>query len=94
VTDGQQRFVIAVLMVTALVLAYNMLDWTSQFRHEGWTPIFIFYQDLDPLGHVQKWGLYTQYGEMGVILGAVVPLCLFVIAAYWALKLRLKSVGR
>jgi hypothetical protein len=91
VTDGQQKFVITVLMV---LLAYNMLDWTSQFRHEDWTPIFIFYQDLDPLGHVEKWGLYTRRGEVGVILGAVVPLCLFAIAAYWALKLRLKNVAR
>jgi hypothetical protein len=93
-TDDQQRFVIAALVVIGLVLAYFMLDWTSEFRHHDWTPIFIFYEDLDPLGHVEKWGLYTQYSDTGVILGALVPLCLFALAAYLALKLRLKNVGR
>jgi hypothetical protein len=76
------------------VLAYYLLDWTSQFRHEDWTPIFIVYEDLDPLGHIERWGVYTQRGALGVILGAVVPLCLFAAAAYLALKLRLKNVGR
>ena len=88
-TDDQQKFLIAVLVVIGVVLAYFMLDWTSEFRHYDWTPIFIFYEDLDPLGHVEKWGLYTQYSETGVILGALVPLCL----AYLGLKLRLKNVG-
>ena len=92
-TDDQQKFLIAVLVVIGVVLAYFMLDWTSEFRHYDWTPIFIFYEDLDPLGHVEKWGLYTQYSETGVILGALVPLCLFAVAAYLGLKLRLKNVG-
>jgi hypothetical protein len=93
-SDDQQKFVIAALVVIGLVLAYYMLDWTSQFRHEDWTPIFIFYEDLDPFGHVEMWGLYTPRGELGVILGAIVPLCLFAAATYLALKLRLKSVKR
>jgi hypothetical protein len=93
-TDDQQKFVMVALMVIGVVLAYNMLDWTSQFQHEDWTPLFIFYEDLDPLGHVERWGLYTQRGELGVILGAVVPLCLFTVAAYWALRLRLKNVDK
>jgi len=93
-TDDQHKFVIAALTVIGLVLAYFMLDWTSDFRHPDWTPIFIFYENLDPFGHVEKWGLYTQRGITGVILGAVVPPCLFALAAYLALKLRLKNVGR
>jgi len=93
-SDDLQKFVIACLVVIALLLAYFMLDWTSQFRHEDWTPIFIFYEDLDPLGHVERWGLYTSRGDLGVILGAVVPLCLFAVAAYLALRLRLKNVIR
>jgi hypothetical protein len=89
-TDDQQRFVIAALVVIGFVLTYFMLDWTSQFRHPDWTPIFIFYEDLDPFGHVEKWGLYTQRGATGVILGAVIPLCLFAVAAYLFITLRLR----
>jgi hypothetical protein len=60
-TDAQQKFLITAPGVMALVLACNILDWTSQFRHADWTPIFIFYEDLDPLGHVEKWGLYSVW---------------------------------
>jgi hypothetical protein len=66
----------------------------DQFQHEDWTPVFIAYEDLDPFGHVERWGLYTRYGVMGVIRGAVVPLCLLAVTAYLALKLRLKTLGR
>ena len=93
-TDDQQRFVIAALAVIGLVLAYFMLDWTSDFRHPAWTPIFIFYEDLDPFGHVEKWGLYTQRGLTGVILGAVLPLCLFAVTAYLFITLRLREGNR
>ena len=93
-SDDQQKFFIAALVVIGLVLAYNMLAWTSEFHHEDWTPIFVFYEDLDPLGHVEHWGLFTPRGELGVFLGAVVPLCLFAVAAYLALSLRLKNAGR
>jgi hypothetical protein len=47
-TDAQ-KLVIASLVVIGLVLAYNMLDWTSQFGHDDWTPIVIFYGTYDPL---------------------------------------------
>ena len=40
-TDAQ-KLLIASLVVTGLVLAYNLLDWT-QFGHDDWTPIVIFY---------------------------------------------------
>src|SRR5262249_54087952 len=46
-TDAQ-KLVIASLVVIGLVLAYNMLDWTSQFGHDDWTPIVIFYGTYDP----------------------------------------------
>ena len=39
-TDAQ-KLLIASLVVTGLVLAYNLLDWTSQFGHDDWTPIVI-----------------------------------------------------
>jgi hypothetical protein len=90
-TDDQQRLLVASLVVIGVVLAYNLLNWTSQFGHDNWTPIVIFYGAYDPLGHIAYWGLYTQHGETGVILGAVVPLCLFAVAAYMALRLRLKD---
>jgi hypothetical protein len=93
-TDNQQKFLIAALVVIGGVLAYFMLDWTSQFRHEDWTPIFIFYEDLDPFGHVEKWGLFTRYGDTGVIQGAIVPLCLLAIAAYLFITLRLREGDR
>jgi len=35
-TDAQ-KLLIALLVVTGLVLAYNLLDWTSQFGHDNWT---------------------------------------------------------
>jgi hypothetical protein len=41
-TDAQ-KLLIASLVVTGLVLAYNLLDWTSEFGHDDWTPIVIFY---------------------------------------------------
>jgi len=56
--------------------------------------VFIGYEDLDPFGHVERWGLYTRFGAMGVILGAILPLCLWAVAAYLALRLRLKNVDR
>jgi hypothetical protein len=40
-TDAQ-KLVIALPVVIGLVLAYNMLDWTSQFGHDDWTPIVTF----------------------------------------------------
>ena len=86
-TDAQ-KLLIASLVVTGLVLAYNLLDWTSQFGHDDWTPIVIFYGAYDPLGHI------AQYGVAGVILGAVVPLCLFTVAAYIAFWLSLRDGRR
>ena len=63
-TDAQ-KLLVASLVVTGLVLAYNLLNWTSQFGHDDWTPIVIFYGAYDPLGHIAYWGLYTQYGVAG-----------------------------
>jgi hypothetical protein len=48
-TDAQ-KLLVASLVVTGLVLAYNLLNWTSQFGHDDWTPIVIFYGAYDPLG--------------------------------------------
>ena len=93
-TDDQQKFVIAALVLIGLALVYFLLSWTSQFQHEDWTPVFIGYEDLDPFGHVERWGLYTRYGETGVTFGALVPPCLWAVAADLALMLRLKNVGQ
>jgi hypothetical protein len=94
VTDAQITLVIAALVAIGLVLAYVMLDWTSDFQHGDWTPVFIVYEDLDPFGHVERWGLYTTHGETGVILGGIVPVCLFVVAAGLGLWLRVKDGRR
>jgi hypothetical protein len=93
-TEAQHKVVIASLVVIGLVLAYVMLDWTSQFGHGDWTPILIIYETYDPLFRVARWGLYTRYGVLGVILGVVVPLCLFALAACMALWLGLKDGRR
>jgi hypothetical protein len=85
VTDDQHKLVIASLLVIGLVLAYLLLDFTSQFRHDDWTPLVIFYGTYDPLGHIAYWGFYTQHGVLGVILGGVVPLCLFAVRLSWPL---------
>ena len=92
-TDAQ-KLLVASLVLVGIVLAYNMLDWTSQFGHADMTPIIIFYGTYDPLGHIAYWGLYTQYGLTGVILGAVVPLCLFAVAAYMAFWFSLRDGRR
>jgi hypothetical protein len=44
-TDAQ-KLLVASLVVTGLVLAYNLLNWTSQFGHDDWTPIVIFLRSL------------------------------------------------
>ena len=90
-TGAQTKLVIALLVAMGLALCYLMLDWTSEFQHEGWTPIIILYEDLDPLSHVERWGIYTRHGEIGVILGVIVPLCLVAAAIYLALALRLRD---
>ena len=93
-SDDQQKFVIFALAVLGLALIYYLLSWTSQFQHADWTPVFIAYEDLDPFGHVERWGLYTRYGQTGVIIGAIVPLMLFAVAACMAARLRLRNVDR
>jgi hypothetical protein len=94
VTDAHIKLVIAALVAAGLALAYVMLSWTSDFQHGDWTPVLIFLEDLDPFGHVERWGLYTQRGEAGVIFGGVVPVCLFTVAAGLALWLRVKDGRR
>jgi hypothetical protein len=94
VTDTQIKLVIAALVATGLALGYVMLSWTSDFQHQDWTPVFIFLEDLDPFGHVERWGLYTTHGEAGVILGGIVPLCLFTVASGLGLWLRVKDGRR
>ena len=59
-TDAQ-KLLISSLVVTGLVLAYNLLDWTSQFGHDDWTPIVIFYGAYDPLGYIAYWGLHSVW---------------------------------
>ena len=86
--DDQQKFVIFALVLIGIALVYYLLSWTSQFQHADWTPVFIAYEDLDPFGHVERWGLYTRYGQSGAIFGAIVPLLLFAVAAYLAASLR------
>jgi hypothetical protein len=94
VTDAQIKLVIAALVAAGLALAYALLSWTSDFQHNDWTPVFIFLEDLDPFGHVERWGLYTTHGEFGVIFGGIVPLCLFTAAVGLGLWLRVKDGRR
>jgi hypothetical protein len=47
-TDAQ-KLLVASLVVTGLVLAYNLLNWTSQFGHDDWTPIVIFTEPMTRL---------------------------------------------
>ena len=62
-----------------LALAYTNLVWTSKYGYD-WTPSVILF-------HIGIRALCTE-GVKGVILGVVVPLCLFAVAAYMAFRLR------
>lgn len=93
-TDAQIKLLIAALVASGFALAYGLLSWTSDFQHNDWTPVFIFLEDLDPFGHVERWGLYTTHGDLGVIFGGIVPLCLFTAAAVLGLWLRVKDGRR
>jgi hypothetical protein len=79
---SQRLLLIAALVAIGLVLAFVTLDWNEGWR--GGTKVFVFYEK--PLGMTsQQWGLYTQFGVGGIILGVATPLCLFAMAAFIAL---------
>jgi hypothetical protein len=63
--------------VIGLALAYTNLVWTSKYGYD-WTPSVILF-------HI---GIRALLGVKGVILGVVVPLCLFAVTAYMAFRLR------
>ena len=78
-TNAQYKWVITLLMVIGLALAYVNLRWTSHYGYD-WTPSVTLF-------HIGTRALCTE-GIEGVILGLLVPLCLFAMAAYMAFKLR------
>jgi hypothetical protein len=83
-TNAQYKWVIALLVMIGLALAYINLDWTHKFGYGAWTPSLILFR-------IGSGAVYTEYGLKGVILGVVVPLCLFAMAAYMAFRLRLRG---
>ena len=73
-SDDQQKFVIFARAdrTRADLLSTELDQPVSAYRLDT---RFIAYEDLDPFGHVEPWGLYTRYGQTGVIIGAIVRFC-------------------
>jgi hypothetical protein len=83
-TNAQYKWVIALLVMIGLALVDINLDWAHRFGYGDWTPSLILFR-------IGSAAVYTEYGLKGVILGVIVPLCLFAVAAYMAFRLRLRS---
>lgn len=86
---NQRILVVSALCIIAAVMAFVMLDWSNG----GVTRIVLFYEARNPRYPtlVDYWGIYTQYGVPGIVLGIVAPLCLLAVAAYIALGARHKN---
>ena len=90
--DSQRSLVVGALVLVGLVLAFVMLEWKAHLEHPGGdiVPIITFYDEYNPRfpSLLYRRGLYTSRGIPGVLLGLVVPICLFAAAAYTALGKR------
>jgi hypothetical protein len=87
---AQRLLVIVTLVVIGLVLAFVFLNWgEGAFSNLGGNriAIVVFYQasqDRDSM-FGSGYGIYTMKGIPGIILGLIIPLCLFAAAAFVAL---------
>jgi hypothetical protein len=82
-SDSQRLLVIAALVVIGVVLAFQMLEWSSG----GNTRIIVFYEKPYPLypSVTLYMGIYTKYGLAGILLGVIAPICFFAVAGFIAL---------
>ena len=87
-TEAQRKLIIASLFVIGLMLAFIMLEWGTQWEGEGYRiPILVFYEVPIPKysNLTNEWGIYTDHGIAGVLLGVIAPLFLFAVGAFIAL---------
>lgn len=87
----QRLLVVGALVAIGIVLMVLMLRWGVTYWN---TEVFAFYSQPDPRypGSTQRIGVYTQHGAVtGILLGVVVPLCLFAAAAFVHLGGRKKT---
>jgi NADH:ubiquinone oxidoreductase subunit 4 (subunit M) len=85
--NAQRLSVIIALVVIGFVLAWLMLDWQNGYG--GGTRILIFYEEKHPVypNLTAYYGIYAVDGVSyvaAVLLGMVLPLCLFAVAAFLA----------
>ena len=87
-TDAQRKQIVAALFVIGLMLAAIMLEWGTQWEGDAArVPILVFYEAPNPKHSnlTNEWGIYTNHGVSGVLLGVIAPLFLFAVGAFLAL---------
>ena len=87
-TDVQRKVVCAALVAVGVVLAFLMLH-VGTGGYLGNLPILILFEYPDPETPflIEQWGIFTATyvnKVSAILLGIVVPLCLFAAAAYVA----------
>jgi hypothetical protein len=85
-TDAQRKLVCVALVAVGLVLAFLTLH-AGTGGYLGNRPILVLFEYPDPKTPflIEQWGIFTAtYVKKvpAVLLGIVVPLCLFAAAAY------------
>jgi len=86
-TDAQRKLIIASLFVIGLALAFIMLELGTQWGGVSRVPILVFYEASDPKYSdlTNGWGIYTDHGVSGVLLGVIAPLFLLAVGVFIAL---------
>jgi len=90
---SQRLLLIAFLVGVGVVLAYVFLNWgEGAFSIEHRIAILVLHQGhyANLLGQ-SGYGLYTDEGIPGVLLGLIAPLCLFAAAAFVALGIKARK---
>jgi hypothetical protein len=82
---AQRNLVIYALIGIGLVLSVLFLHWDDGIIFSG-TPVFVLHKVRETFSNGQYvdryWGVYTRFGTVGILLGVIAPLCLFVAAAF------------
>ena len=86
-TDAQRKLITASLFVIGLALAFIMLELGTQWGGVSRVPILVFYEASDPKYSdlTNGWGIYTDHGVSGVLLGVIAPLFLLAVGVFIAL---------
>lgn len=90
---AQRLLVIAVLIAIGFTLAFIFLDLGyGAYTIAGSGQIAILTLSSDATSQFRNgYGLYTQLGIPGVLLGLITPICLFAAAAFVALAPKAKA---